>query len=52
MSKQQDRNAGRTKLEAKSLKASKYDEIADLVENDCSIVPGAGTTDIPASNHE
>jgi hypothetical protein len=52
MSKQPDRNAGRTKLEAKLLKASKYEEIADLVENDCSIVPGAGTTGIPASNHE
>jgi hypothetical protein len=30
MSKQPDRNARRTKLEAKSLKASKYEEIADL----------------------
>jgi hypothetical protein len=52
MSKQPDRNARRSKPRAEPLKESKYGEIADLVENDCSIVPGGGTTDTPAPDRE
>jgi len=52
MSKQPDRNARRTKLRAEPLKVPKYEEIAALLENDCSIVPGGGTTDIAGPDRE